>query len=95
MRLHETWTGAANSGDRTFSVASVEGVSFTVSKNLKGGYEGNISTSCIKTCYILKLCCRHMLLVATLSYCHQASKGFKSSPVYVMITSKYHHLLQR
>ena len=42
MRLHETWTGAANPGDRTFSVASVEGVSFTVSKNLKGGYEGNI-----------------------------------------------------
>ena len=32
MRLHETWTGAANPGDRTFSVASVEGVSFTVSK---------------------------------------------------------------
>ena len=30
MRLHETWTGAANPGDRTFSVASVEGVSFTV-----------------------------------------------------------------
>ena len=32
MRLHETWTGAANPGDRTFSVASVEGVSFTVSQ---------------------------------------------------------------
>jgi hypothetical protein len=31
MRLHETWTGAANPGDRTFSVASVEGVAFTVS----------------------------------------------------------------
>ena len=34
MRLHETWTGAANPGDRTFSVASVEGVSFTVSQKL-------------------------------------------------------------
>ena len=36
MRLHETWTGAANPGDRTFSVASIEGVSFTVIDNING-----------------------------------------------------------
>jgi hypothetical protein len=30
MRLHETWTGAANPGDKTFAVGSVEGISFTV-----------------------------------------------------------------
>ena len=36
MRLHETWTGAANPGDRTFSVASVEGVSFTVINDTNG-----------------------------------------------------------
>ena len=32
MRLHETWTGAANPGDKTYAVGSVEGISFTVSK---------------------------------------------------------------
>ena len=36
MRLHETWTGAANPGDRTSSVASVESVSFTVINNING-----------------------------------------------------------
>ena len=30
MRLHETWTGAANPGDKTFGVGSVEGSVFTV-----------------------------------------------------------------
>lgn len=29
MRLHETWTGAANPGDKTFGVGSVEGSVFT------------------------------------------------------------------
>ena len=31
MRQHETWTGAANPGDKTFGVGSVEGSVFTVS----------------------------------------------------------------
>ena len=35
MKLHETWTGSANPGDRTFSTASVEGVPFTVSLTTK------------------------------------------------------------
>ena len=30
MRQHETWTGAANPGDKTFGVGSVEGSVFTV-----------------------------------------------------------------
>ena len=32
MKLHETWTGAANPGDKTFGVGTVEGSAFTVSK---------------------------------------------------------------
>jgi hypothetical protein len=32
MRLHETWTGAANPGDKTYAVGSVEGIAFTVKK---------------------------------------------------------------
>ena len=32
MKLHETWTGAANPGDKTFGVGTVEGSAFTVTK---------------------------------------------------------------
>ena len=35
MRQHETWTGAANPGDKTFGVGSVEGSVFTVSFTIK------------------------------------------------------------
>lgn len=35
MRQHETWTGAANPGDKTFGVGSVEGSVFTVSLTIK------------------------------------------------------------
>ena len=35
MRQHETWTGAANPGDKTFGVGSVEGSVFTVSLIIK------------------------------------------------------------
>ena len=32
MKLHETWTGAANPGDKTFGVGTVEGSAFTASQ---------------------------------------------------------------
>jgi len=34
MRLHETWTGAANPGDKTYAVGSVEGIAFAVREQL-------------------------------------------------------------
>ena len=38
MRQHETWTGAANPGDKTFGVGSVEGSVFTVSLRIKSKF---------------------------------------------------------
>ena len=48
MRQHETWTGAANPGDKTFGVGSVEGSVFTVSPKIKSNiwkFDGSISIS--------------------------------------------------
>ena len=96
MRLHETWTGAANPGDRTFSVASVEGVSFTVSKTGEGGCRNRqpmlFSYNSIGPKHVCPLNIynffRHTPLDATLSFCHQALKGFKLFPVCAMTTFK-------